>query len=137
MYREMRFIYSITIFLYSLFFTYTLNAPDIDFVFSKSFKGYRYIGEFKITAYESSEKSCGIWADGRTALNLRVAKGICAVDPDIIPLGSIIYIKEIGYFIAVDTGKSIKGRMIDIFLPTIKECQEFGIKYRRVYTVKF
>jgi len=112
-------------------------VPEIDFAFQQSFKGYKYLGEFKITAYESGKKSCGKWANGRTALNMKVDFGICAVDPKIIPLGQIIYIRNLGYFITADTGKLVKGKVIDVYINSYQKCKLFSKKFKRVYLVRF
>jgi 3D (Asp-Asp-Asp) domain-containing protein len=39
---------------------------------------------------------------------------IIAVDPEVIPLYSIVEIEDLGAFIALDTGGLIKGNRIDI-----------------------
>lgn len=49
-----------------------------------------------------------------------------AVDPNVIPLGSKVYIEGIGYRIAEDTGGAIKGNIIDLFMGSESECIEFG-----------
>jgi len=52
--------------------------------------------------------------------------GIVAVDPRVIPLGTRLNIEGLGEFIALDTGKDIKGNRIDIWMPTEEECIAFG-----------
>ena len=64
----------------------------------------------------------------RTATNTRPRWGIVAVDPKLIPLGSKIYIKNMGWFTAEDTGGKIKGKRIDIYYPTRKQAIRFGVK---------
>ncbi len=61
---------------------------------------------------------------------------IVAVDPDIIPLYSIVEIENLGAFIALDTDGLIKGNRIDILFPTKKEAINFGIKKERVRIIK-
>jgi len=51
-----------------------------------------------------------------------------AVDPDVIPLGTRIEIKNMGFFTAEDTGGKIKGNRIDIYFDSKKEAEEFGKK---------
>ncbi|AYP68365.1 cell wall-binding protein precursor [Bacillus phage vB_BcoS-136] len=52
---------------------------------------------------------------------------IIAVDPNVIPLGSLVKIgNEI--FIADDTGGKIKGRKIDILVKTVNEANQWGKK---------
>lgn len=60
-----------------------------------------------------------------------------AVDPKVIPYGSIVYIPEYkALFRAEDTGSAIKGKRIDIFLSNEDECKEFGRKNIRIYVLK-
>lgn len=60
-----------------------------------------------------------------------------AVDPKVIPYGSVVYIPEYkALFKAEDTGSAIKGKRIDIFLPNEDECKEFGRKNIRIYVLK-
>ena len=54
-----------------------------------------------------------------------------AVDPDVIPLGSTVYIDGAEY-IAEDIGGAIKGRRIDVLLPTHEAALEFGVQYADV-----
>ena len=124
----------ITLYLFFKTFLSFVYTPNIDFLISYR---YRYLGVFRITAYEHTEISCDYSADERTSLNLKVAPGICAVDPNVIPIGSILYISGLGYFVAGDIGGKIKGNRIDIYIPTVEECRKFGIKYKSVFKVNF
>lgn len=76
---------------------------------------YEYVGDFWCSAYCSCKKCCGRNAKGITASGTVVQKGDCAVDPKVIPLGSIIYVEGVGFLKAVDTGSGVKGSIIDIY----------------------
>jgi len=56
--------------------------------------------------------------------------GVVAVDPDVIPYGSVLYLPELKrYFFASDTGAAMRrgnGRNIDLLVPTVREALEFG-----------
>ena len=52
-----------------------------------------------------------------------------AVDPRVIPLGSLVYVEGYGKAIASDTGGLIKGNIIDVFLNSELECRSWGRKY--------
>lgn len=54
---------------------------------------------------------------GVTTSGLRLQKGIVAVDPRVIPLGTRMYVPGYGMAIAADTGGGIKGNMIDLAYP--------------------
>jgi 3D (Asp-Asp-Asp) domain-containing protein len=55
-----------------------------------------------------------------------------AVDPRIIPLGTKIYIPGLGERIAEDVGRRVKGKRLDVFLPTVSHCREFGVQSREI-----
>ena len=52
-----------------------------------------------------------------------------AVDPRVIPLGSLVYVENYGKAVAADTGGLIKGNIIDVFLNSESECKSWGRKY--------
>ena len=52
-----------------------------------------------------------------------------AVDPRVIPLGSLVYVENYGKAIAADTGGLIKGNIIDVFLNSESDCKSWGRKY--------
>jgi len=84
------------------------------------------------TAYDPGPGSCGRYATGYTAVGMRAAKGIAAVDPRVIPLGTKLYIEGYGYAVAADTGGAIKGRRIDVCFPSRSECFRWGRRTVRV-----
>lgn len=51
---------------------------------------------------------------GRTALGLPMQYGIVAVDRNVVPLGSKVYVPGYGVGLAGDTGGAIRGRRIDL-----------------------
>ncbi len=60
-----------------------------------------------------------------------------AVDPNVIPLGSRVYIPEFNQvFIAEDTGGKIKGNRIDIYMKDYDTCMEWGIRDITIYILK-
>lgn len=63
---------------------------------------------------------------GFTARGTQVRYGTVAVDPRIIPLGSKIYIPGYGWGQALDTGGAIRGNIIDIWLPSLGQCYQWG-----------
>lgn len=54
---------------------------------------------------------------GITATGVRVDKGICAVDPSVIPLGTWMYIPGYGLCLAADVGGGVKGYHVDLGFP--------------------
>lgn len=61
-----------------------------------------------------------------TATKTKLRKGVVAVDPKVIPLGSKLYIEGYGEAVAEDVGRSIKGNRIDLAFDTHKEALNFG-----------
>ncbi len=66
--------------------------------------------------------------NGRTASGTRTNKGTVAVDPSLIPLGSKLYIPGYGWGKALDTGGSMRGRVIDLWFPSYGECMRWGVR---------
>lgn len=78
------------------------------------------------TAYTASCAGCsGITATG---INLKANPGlkVIAVDPNVIPLGSKVYVEGYGYAVAGDTGGAIKGNKIDLFMANHSDAVAFG-----------
>lgn len=62
--------------------------------------------------------------------------GAIAVDPDVIPLGTKLYVEGYGYCVAEDTGGLIKGNRIDIYLDSESECVDWGVRDVTVYVLE-
>jgi 3D (Asp-Asp-Asp) domain-containing protein len=69
---------------------------------------------------------------GKTATGMPVGRGVVAVDPSVIPLGSRLYIPGYGNGVAADVGGGIQGNTIDLWFPTYSECAVWG---RRTVTI--
>ncbi|MGH9901793.1 MAG: 3D domain-containing protein [Pyrinomonadaceae bacterium] len=66
---------------------------------------------------------------GRTASGRYVAKGVIAADRRILPLGTRVRIQAgrySGEYLVADTGGAIRGRKIDIWMPSGSEAMRFG-----------
>lgn len=117
--------------------------------------------ECKATAYDLSVKSCGklpshkeygITASGRSIVGKTRLEAACvAVDPKVIPLGSLLYISFTdekyqqynGVYQALDTGSGVKGKHVDIFLGDFnstkeaKEVLNFGVTKCKVEVLRY
>lgn len=71
-----------------------------------------------------------------TATGIYPYRGIVAVDPRVIPLGTRLYIEGYGYAWAQDTGGLIKGYRIDLFMDTEKEAILWGRRRVKVYILE-
>ncbi len=95
------------------------------------------LGEFRITAYCPCEKCCGAWADGLTYTETVATEGrTIAVDPDVIPLGSIVEINGAEY-VAEDIGGAIKGDRIDLYFDSHQDALEWGVQYKDIFLIEF
>lgn len=66
---------------------------------------------------------------GRTASGRYVSRGLIAADPRVLPLGSRVRVEAGSYsgeYLVADTGTLVKGRRIDIWIPTGREAMRFG-----------
>lgn len=85
----------------------------------------------QLTAYCPCELCCGQWAGGNTASGTVPTAGrTVGVDPEVIPLGTTVYIDGQAYR-AEDTG-AFTGNIIDIYMDSHEEALRFG---RREATV--
>ncbi|MED1419156.1 LysM peptidoglycan-binding domain-containing protein [Bacillus smithii] len=85
------------------------------------------------TAYTANCGGCsGVTATG---MNLKANPNakVIAVDPSVIPLGTKVYVEGYGEAIAGDTGGSINGNRIDVFVPNEQQARNWGV---RTVTVK-
>lgn len=84
------------------------------------------------TAYTASCKGCS----GVTATGINLKKNpntkVISVDPNVIPLGSKVYVEGYGEAIAGDTGGAIKGNRIDVFIANKQDAINFGRKQLKV-----
>lgn len=97
------------------------------------------LGTFKLTAYCICQECCGKSPDhpeyGITASGTRATPGrSVAVDTSVIPFGTKLYINGNTY-IAEDTGKLVKGNVVDICFDNHREAELFGYKYAKVFEV--
>lgn len=92
--------------------------------------------EMEATAYDPSPRTIGPRATGRTATGIRAVFGVAAVDPRVIPLGSLLFIEGYGYAIAADTGRAIKGNRIDLCYDRRHQALGFGRKKVRVHVLR-
>jgi len=91
--------------------------------------------EMHASAY-TPHRSGGGTGTGRTATGLPAGYGLVAVDPRVIPLGTVLYIEGYGMAIAADTGRAIRGRKIDLCYATRQQAIQFGRRTVRVHLLR-
>jgi 3D (Asp-Asp-Asp) domain-containing protein len=69
---------------------------------------------------------------GKTASGDHAREGVVAADPKVLPLGTRIRVEgagaHSGEYTVSDTGRTIKGHEIDIFVPNEADAKRFGRK---------
>lgn len=72
---------------------------------------------------------------GITATGIPAVRGVVAVDPDVIPLGTRLFIPGYGEAVAADTGGAIIGNKIDLVMDSYGEAMDFGRRDVTVYVL--
>lgn len=105
-----------------------------------------YLGEFVLTAYCPCENCCGQYGVNRPvdengdiivygAYGQRLEAGVSiATDPNVIDFDRSVEINGKIYR-AHDTGGTINGNKIDIYMGNHDEAVEFGVQYADVYLI--
>ena len=76
------------------------------------------------TGYSTQQR--GLSTHTALGIDLRVNPRVIAVDPRVIPLGSLVEVQGLGVYVAGDTGGAIKGNIIDIHYPTVGQAFKLG-----------
>jgi 3D (Asp-Asp-Asp) domain-containing protein len=93
----------------------------------------------RITALPEEFEATAYCLKGITKSGSKAAPGCVAADPEVIPLGSLIHVDSPlmgGIYQVLDTGGLIKGKIIDIFIPSYDECIEFGRRRVKVKVLR-
>lgn len=94
---------------------------------------------FKVTHYCGCSKCCGNYSDGSESVAYGAAgKRLealvsVAVDPSVIPLGTVLHDAEGRLYRAEDTGGAIKGNRIDLFVGDHQEALNMGVREMTLY----
>jgi len=75
---------------------------------------------------------------GRTASGANTRPGMIAADPSVLPLGTVVHLRAgryTGTYTVMDTGGRIKGRRVDVYVPTHREALEFGRRQVKIKVI--
>lgn len=97
---------------------------------SRGFVRYRSARTVEASAYTMAAGS----GTGLTSTGVVPYHGVVAVDPDVIPYGTRMYIPGYGFAVAADCGGAINGNTIDLFMEDYGDAISWG---RRDVTVYF
>ncbi len=84
------------------------------------------------TAYDGCYECNKPYYGKPSYIGLPLRRGIVAVDPNVIPMGSRLYVEGYGEAIAADQGNAIKGNRIDLFFDTHQQALKYGKKTVKV-----
>lgn len=107
---------------------------------------YKKVMNMRATAYTASFKDTGKRPGdpgfGITRSGIKARRGVIAVDPRVIPLGTKVYVEvagktpDYGFALAADTGGAIKGDLIDLYFDTQEVVDAWGVKRVKVYILQ-
>ena len=98
---------------------------------SRGASRFQAVHYMEATAYLPSDGN----GYGITATGTQAGYGTVAVDPNVIPLGTRLYIPGYGTALAADTGGAIKGNIIDLCMEDYGEAMRFGRRTVKVYVL--
>jgi 3D (Asp-Asp-Asp) domain-containing protein len=111
--------------------TILINSPNTKLELEKS--QWKNLGLFECTAYSPDPSENGGWSTTFSGTPIIPYYSI-AVDPNIIPLGTKLYVEGWGYGIAEDTGGAIKGNRLDLCMYSW-ETNNWGRKNCQIYEI--
>lgn len=86
------------------------------------------------------EASAYTYGDGepgdKTFTGLPADRGIVAVDPRLIPMGTIVWIEGYGYGVTADTGGAIKGNKVDLFFTSRDAAMSWGVRNVKMVVIQ-
>jgi len=101
-------------------------AEDAVAVPTEAWEWRRMVATAYTNGPESTGKRPGHPAYGITRSGLPTRPGVVAVDPDVIPLGSIVWVESYGLAVALDTGSAIRGMRVDVWFEDLQTAREWG-----------
>lgn len=110
--------------------------PDAEMVEAVG-ERWESLGVFRCTAFCGCCKCNGKWYGMPSASGAPLQAGVSvAVDKRLIPFFSTLNIDGVGVRVAHDTGKNIRGKRIDVYIPDHATASDFGIQFHEVYIKK-
>lgn len=102
-----------------------VSTPVGDFEYTKKI-------DMVATGYTQYDEGCNAY----TATGALAVRGVVAVDPSVIPLGTKLYIPGYGVATAQDTGGAIKENRIDLCYNSLDEAFSWGRRSVTVYILQ-
>jgi 3D (Asp-Asp-Asp) domain-containing protein len=112
-------------------------APPRSVAEAMKLTGARKLGPvYSMVATAYTADSAQAYPTGRTATGIPAHYGVVAVDPRVIPLGTLLYVERYGAAIAADTGGAIIGNRIDLCMDSYQRAIDWGRRPVKVYILR-
>lgn len=85
------------------------------------------------TAYSYTEPGLSYYT--ALGIDLRQNSQVVAVDPNVIPLGTLVEVEGYGIALAADTGGAIKGNILDVHFGSVEACRQWGRRFNVKVTI--
>ena len=112
-----------------------LSIILLAFTFNNLFVHTRrpYVQTMEVTAYCNCGKCCSYEPGkrknvGQTASGTQTRIGTVAADPEVLPLGSVVYVPGYGWGRVEDKGGAIKGNKLDLWFTNHEAARKWGRK---------
>ena len=116
--------------------TQVATMPDAEMVEAIG-ERWESLGVFRCTAYCGCRQCNGKWYGQPSASGAPLQEGVTvAIDKRLIPFFSTLNIDGVGVRVAHDTGRRIKGKCIDVYIPNHAIASAFGIQYHEVWILR-
>jgi len=112
------------------------RGGDINYTKKMKVRATAYTADVNCTGKGPNDPDFGITSTGKRATRNPSGYSTIAVDPDVIPLGTKLWIEGYGYAIADDIGGAIKGNHIDLYFSSSDEMWNWGARNVSIYIVK-
>lgn len=88
------------------------------------------------TGYTDAPEENWPYAGMPSYIGMPLQRGVVAVDPNVIPMGTKLYVEGYGDAIAADQGGAIKGNRIDLFFDSKSEAYNWGMRTVKVTIIE-
>ena len=91
------------------------------------------LGVYFVTAYCPCTSCSSHWGKNTDSGAIAIEGRTVAVDPSVIPYGTVLFLEGYGEYVAEDCGSAIMGKEIDVYFDSHETALEFGEQYIEVF----
>ncbi len=96
-------------------------------------RGYVRTFTMVATGYTEAAEENYPYAGQPSYIGIPLGRGVVAVDPNVIPMGTKLFVEGYGEAIAADQGGAIQGNRIDLYFDSKFEANNWGMRTVKVY----